>query len=238
MIVIINVSFTKMGIYLKCESINLFCKLIFTYSKPVQIDTVIKSIPKNVGRRKTFRSDDFFRNEINFYKHVLCTLLEHQSQVKVENAPRNDTFSEIAKYITSFTDGANDFIVLEDLSQEGYETVCRQTGMDFNHCKLGLETLGKFHGLSLAMHHYKPKEFEKLLDYVEETYYSTKYRDWYKKFQESQIKVALDAVQKEYPATEVEKKTSSFLLDGLFDKMCAIAQDRNEYSVISHGDCW
>jgi len=36
-------------------------------SKHVQVNFVVKSIPKNVGRRKTFRSAEFFRNEILFY---------------------------------------------------------------------------------------------------------------------------------------------------------------------------
>lgn len=36
----------------------------------VQVNFVVKSIPKNVGRRKTFRSGEFFRNEIIFYTKV------------------------------------------------------------------------------------------------------------------------------------------------------------------------
>ena len=36
----------------------------------VQVNFVVKSIPKNVGRRKTFRSEDFFSNEIIFYTKV------------------------------------------------------------------------------------------------------------------------------------------------------------------------
>lgn len=36
----------------------------------VQINFVVKSIPKNIGRRKTFRSADFFLNEIIFYTQV------------------------------------------------------------------------------------------------------------------------------------------------------------------------
>lgn len=31
---------------------------------------VVKSLPKNPGRRKTFRSAEFFRNEIIFYSEV------------------------------------------------------------------------------------------------------------------------------------------------------------------------
>lgn len=34
------------------------------------VDLIIKSLPSNIGRRKSFRSTDFFRNEIAFYEHV------------------------------------------------------------------------------------------------------------------------------------------------------------------------
>lgn len=36
----------------------------------VRVSFVVKSIPKNVGRRKTFRSGEFFSNEIIFYTKV------------------------------------------------------------------------------------------------------------------------------------------------------------------------
>jgi len=36
----------------------------------VQIDIVVKSMPKNSGSRKTFRTADFFRNETIFYTEV------------------------------------------------------------------------------------------------------------------------------------------------------------------------
>ena len=41
----------------------------------VEMKLVVKSLPKNLGRRKTFRSSDFFYNEITFYKEV-CLLIQ------------------------------------------------------------------------------------------------------------------------------------------------------------------
>lgn len=40
----------------------------------VQVNIVVKSMPKNSSTRRTFRTADFFRNEIAFYTEVqLCT---------------------------------------------------------------------------------------------------------------------------------------------------------------------
>lgn len=65
-----------------------------------QIDTVIKSIPKNIGRRKTFRSDDFFRNEINFYEHIMKGCLDNQTKACLgKNVPKENLFNAIPRYV-------------------------------------------------------------------------------------------------------------------------------------------
>lgn len=38
--------------------------------KYISAAIIVKSLPKNLGRRKTFRSVEFFRNEANFYNEV------------------------------------------------------------------------------------------------------------------------------------------------------------------------
>ena len=38
--------------------------------KEIEVGSVIKSLPKNIGRRKTYRSAEFFSNEIMFYTKV------------------------------------------------------------------------------------------------------------------------------------------------------------------------
>jgi len=195
--------------------------------------TVIKSVPKNVGRRKTFRSADFFRNEINFYQHILKSFFEFQEEVQPEI-----TYTEIATFLAGFYDGVNDFIVLEDLSPDGYGTVNRQTGMDFNHMKLALEILGKFHGLALVYRHQRPNEFEKLLEHIEETYYSARLKPWYKDFQLNQEKIARHAVSHEYPGSIYLEKLENFFSGDLYDKMVHLTHERNKYSVFVHGDCW
>ena len=59
-------------------------------------------------------------------------------------------------------DGNNDFIALEDVSTYGYESADRMKGVDFDHCALVLQTLGRFHALSLAMKDQDPKGFERI----------------------------------------------------------------------------
>lgn len=123
---------------------------------------MIKAVPKSAGRRKTFRSADFFRNEINFYQKVLSKCKAFQDEVKPEVC-----FDNGAVCLAAFYDGEHDWIIMEDLSFEGYGPGNRQAGMDFNHLKVALEALGKLHGLSLVYRHQRPQEFEALIDEIE-----------------------------------------------------------------------
>lgn len=38
--------------------------------KEIEVGSVVKGLPKNIGRRKTYRSTEFFSNEIMFYTKV------------------------------------------------------------------------------------------------------------------------------------------------------------------------
>lgn len=44
--------------------------LCFSGDRVIEAPVVVKSIPKNIARRKTYRSTEFFETEINFYTKV------------------------------------------------------------------------------------------------------------------------------------------------------------------------
>lgn len=62
--------FAKGDSYLSTVNKGELFGIIDDDPRKVQINFVVKSIPKNVGRRNTFRSTDFFHNEIVFYTQV------------------------------------------------------------------------------------------------------------------------------------------------------------------------
>ncbi|XP_032680861.1 uncharacterized protein LOC116848656 isoform X2 [Odontomachus brunneus] len=99
----------------------------------VQVNFVVKSIPQNVARKKTFRSSDFFSNEIIFYTQVVPKFekfLKEKGQSKLLRIPR---------YLVSYMDGENDFIVLEDLSPLGFGPASRQSCINWAECLVILE---------------------------------------------------------------------------------------------------
>jgi aminoglycoside/choline kinase family phosphotransferase len=138
----------------------------------------------------------------------------------------------------AYTDGENDFVVLDDLGKYGYSTTTRQSGLSFELCAKFLECLGRLHGLSLAFRSQKPEEFEELTKYVEETYYAARLKPWYNEFIGIQQNIARDAVGKEYPGTEYEEKLEQLFAGDLYDKMVELTHTRTKYAVFNHGDCW
>lgn len=45
-------------------------------------------------------------------------------------------------------------------------------------------------------------------------------------------------MKNEYPDTEIETRAKAFLNDNLYAKLVSLANYKNKYSVIGHGDCW
>lgn len=148
-------------------------------------------------------------------------------------------FKEIATCLVSHLDGENDFLALENLNPYDYHTTPRQESMNIDVSRLIMRTLGRFHALSFVIRDQSPKMFEELSAAVEETYYASRLKPWYGKFIDTQIEIALDAIEKIYGGTIIEERAKKFLTEGsLYDKMVKLTHTRNRYSVIGHGDCW
>ncbi|XP_041971551.1 uncharacterized protein LOC121727656 [Aricia agestis] len=199
-------------------------------SKHVQV--VLKTIPKNVCRRLTFRSHDFFRNEIIFYEKVLPELLKFQAKKNIL-----EPFDNYTKLFLTYMDGVNDVICLEDASLEDFGSAVRQEGIDISHCKVTLKSLAKYHALSFAMRDQDPKTFNAIKDLIEEEYYHPRLWDWYQKFWYRICGIAVDAVVKEYPNTIYADKIKEFAVPERYKDMIKAVEDQTN-GVLSHGDCW
>ncbi|CAH0403474.1 unnamed protein product [Chilo suppressalis] len=197
-----------------------------------QVQVILKSIPKSLSRRLTFRSDEFFKNEINFYEKVLPELLKFQEQKAL-----SEPFEKYAKLFLAQSDGKNDVICLEDATLQNFGSAVRQTGIDFIHCKLVFKALAKFHALSFAMKDQQPDAFNNIKDLVFETYYHERLRSWYNRFWKRISGIAIDAVEKEYPNSIYVNKIKEFAVPQRYDEMIEATSDTTN-CVISHGDSW
>ncbi|XP_069681835.1 uncharacterized protein [Periplaneta americana] len=200
---------------------------------PHTLALIVKGLPANIGRRKTFRSTQFFRNEVVFYNKVLRKLMEFQEKKKPKKS-----FQEIPRCLYALADGENDFVVMEDVSISGYVSGDRKEGQNLDHCVAVLQVLGRFHALSLAMKHQDPQGFSMLSASLEETYFSHELKGWYSGQMKRFCNVAMDAVSKEYPNSIYEEKLKKFADDTLYDRLVEMALPKEPHAVIGHGDTW
>ncbi|XP_073833395.1 uncharacterized protein [Musca autumnalis] len=200
----------------------------------IEVNLICKGMPDNLARRKVFRSADFFRNEINFYLKVVPAWEEFQKR----RQPKNP-FTEYPKCYASHCDGENDFVALEDVSFLGYGSPDRQGYITLEECLLTMRTLGRFHGISLALNALEPELFEKTGKCLEETYYAESNRKWYLDFMKLACEVAKDAVSKSYPDSKYETVAKNYLhAEQLYDDQINLVSTKSKLTVFGHGDCW
>lgn len=202
-------------------------------SPEVSVKIILKCFPANIARRRTFRSETFFSNEVNFYKTVLPTLLKFQEEKNVKNP-----FQSYPRIFAVFGDGKEDFIAMEDLKFIGYESAKRQEGIDYAHCLKIIETFSKFHAISFAFKDQHPEEYKKLAVLLPETYFGALYKYWYIDYWKLICECAIDAVEKEYPNTIYEQKIKDFAKPETYDKLVAATSGECKSAIIGHGDSW
>ncbi|XP_046619325.1 uncharacterized protein LOC124304754 [Neodiprion virginianus] len=148
-------------------------------SSPTEISLVVKSMPRNLGRRKMLRSTDFFRNEITFHLEIYP---------KFQNFLKSKDMSDfiiLPRWLAAVTDGLKDFLVMEDVSIIGFSPVTRQKTLNLSQCSLILKALARFQAVSFAYKDQRKKEFQKLADQLSESYITSKLYNWYKAYQVS-----------------------------------------------------
>ncbi|XP_029169220.1 uncharacterized protein LOC114939165 [Nylanderia fulva] len=201
--------------------------------KQVQVNIIVKSMPKNPATRKTLRCAEFFRNEIAFYTEIVPKFINFLAE------KGQSDFLCIPRHISSFTDDENDFLVLEDVSCLGFSTASRQNCLDWAECTAILKTLAKFHAISFAYKDQRKEEFIEITDSLKETFYGSNHWNWYKNWHKKLQDVIKHAIATEYPNSEAEKKYNSYEFGVLFNK-CKELCDRRyaPTSIVIEGDCW
>ncbi|KAL2735212.1 uncharacterized protein V1478_002852 [Vespula squamosa] len=200
---------------------------------PVQTDIVIKSLPQNLGRRKTYRSTVFFRNEVAFYTKIVPKFeqfLKSKNQAHILRVPR---------HLKSFVDGENDYLILENVCNLGYGPITRQNCVNMEQCTVILEAFATFHAISFAYKDQNKEKFNEIVTHLEETYFSPKYWDWYKRFHKRLLGIATHALATEYPNSEALKRFTSYKFGSLAERCYKICDSTNApTSVVNQGDSW
>lgn len=168
-------------------------------------------------------------------------LMTYLSKSKLKLCSSLLTTKSFDRSFAAFHDGENDFIAMEDLTVAGFRTFDRQLGVDANHCRLALASLGRFHGVSHAMRTLEPDAFAQIAGPLKDHYYAETARSWFEGMAELEISVTRAALKEECPGSEIERKMHEFTdsTQNFYSRMIDKTHNfDHNFGIIGHGDCW
>lgn len=120
---------------------------------------LLKLTPNNPSRRQIYHSLSAFEREIELYSIVLPAFVQFQ---KDKGLSGSELFTSFVKVHAFICDRSNDqfALILDDLRAKNYEMYPKDKSTTYDHAKLVVNGLGKFHAISFALKDQKPKLFE------------------------------------------------------------------------------
>ncbi|XP_053680446.1 uncharacterized protein LOC128731356 [Anopheles nili] len=196
------------------------------------ISLIFKRQLTNPNRRRLFRCDAAFENEITAYASIVPVM----QRISPYDLP-------YPKCLTAGSDDHGDRIVLEDLTTSGYGMVDRRVGLTYEQCCAVMKELAKLHAVSLALKRTDPAEFEGVCGKVREIVYCAEAAEFYTHSLESSLRGALDSLRYSNRAgTELDAPIAA--LEGLTGRLYRIMSGLvcdgvdEAWRVICHGDTW
>ena len=194
-----------------------------------------KISPISDGQIDHFDAATSFDRETFLYKEVHSTFYDFHKKKAID--PEIE-FSYVPRCYFAKYDMENKEIglIMEDLKHLGYKMWNKANPVDFGHASLVMQSLGKFHALSLAMKNQDPEKFErfKVLPDVLAPMFE---KEMFAKMMDVQFEKAISALDdgEDFTRDLLLKYKGTYLSDL---KFCADPANAEPYAVVNHGDCW
>lgn len=201
-----------------------------------QLTVVCKMPPASEVRRRQSNTAVVFRKEIYVYERLLPALINFQESKGIQ-AP--DGFFEFPKcYGTYANEETGDYvIVMEDLRTTGYEMWNKYESLDFEHARMAVSELGRFHAMSFVLRDQKPEIFAEFKRMQAHTVLDMLDNDISQSFLKNNYYTAIGTLETD--ETELIGKMKH-LKETYLQKMTVCTADgaAEPFSVINHGDFW
>ncbi len=128
-----------------------------------ELSLMCKLLPENKARREFFSSTTLFEREVYVYNDVLPMFDKFQIE---RNISFSDGFFQYPKCYLAVANATKDHyvIIMKNVKVDHYELWDKMKPVDFDTSSIFLATLGRYHGISLALRDQEPNLFQKLLD--------------------------------------------------------------------------
>lgn len=194
------------------------------------ISLIYKRQIASLQRRKLFRADEAFANEINAYTQLVPVLRKFSR----DRLP-------FPACVYAGADSEGDLIVLEDLWRSGFRMVDRRKCLSYRQCRTVLRELANFHAVSLAMKQVQPVLFHTMKEKVTEIVYTDEGAEFYTHSLQTSLRGTLDSLHysNKNGALDGAIKAMERLNGRLYQIMSSSVRNSHEpWKVLCHGDTW
>lgn len=199
-----------------------------------ELSLVCKILPDNANRRQFFSSAKLFAREAYFYNTVVPALKRFQAKHGLDDA--NGFFAVPHCYAAAANESANEFyIIMDDIKKKEFALNDRSSPLGLHRVRLLFEQLGRFHGLSFAMHDQDAAQFDELADGLEDVWMHMTDEIVMRKMITLSIESTLPMLKSKVHCQIMKQFASNWLeLCG----NCLRKGAAGRWAVIGHGDCW
>lgn len=152
---------------------------------------------------------------------------------------KEDGFIEYPKCLRCVDIEPSECVFLEDMSVRGFSIIDRYTeDVTFDHVRLVMESLAKFHAISFALKDQQPEKFKELSSELTELFVRREVpfmKEWYNKMMDN-IFYIFSSEEDADLLSKLKKLRETDIVDIAYD--CANMTHAESATVISHGDCW
>lgn len=201
-----------------------------------KLSLIMKLPPDSKVRQERLNSKQAFENEIFSYEILLPAMVKLQQDHCVDE---KDGFFRFPKSYGTYADpeNGNYALVMEDLAVRDYEMRNKFETWNFEHCKLVMIELGRYHALSFGLRDQSPAVFAELSKrrptFLMNLIDKEKVKNaWSQKY--TKISKMFETEENEW-ADKIEALGSTYVER---IRECCAQNAAEPFSVMNHGDCW
>jgi Ecdysteroid kinase-like family len=136
--------------------LGIIYRIRATLANGTELRLIGKGMPANVVRRKTFQCEKWFAREIQFYNVVCPAFMKLGAK-----------FVSVPDCYYALSDGENDFMLLEDLVESGYQMADKGQGLNTIQTISIVKMMARFHALSLSMKVLQPEKYLEITECIQ-----------------------------------------------------------------------
>lgn len=201
--------------------------LVTGNSQTRQLYAVVKTASSQLSTRKHIAITLMVNTEIHFYESIAPVYERLQTHL-----PLKDGTLEFPTLYATSEEYLREFIVLEDLESRGYRLAAV---LDYDHARLAIRALAKFHALSLILQLKEPKEFYEITRKLTYDIFASSYdydASGVRHYGEQAYDKFIKVLNNENSRMQLSAKRATFV-----DHLKMLLGSGN-IKVISHGDYW